>query len=214
MELSRVPTLEEEIRFWSEGHTWVAGLDEVGRGPIAGPVVAAAVAVQPQSDRSIVLLARDSKQLTPSQRERIARLIRTSLPYGVGLSTVAEIDRLGIAPASRLAMIRALAAMRVEAGALLLDAFRLPESTLPQRALVKGDSKCASIAAASVIAKVERDGLMHELDRMYPGYGFARHKGYATAEHFAMLDRIGACPLHRMSFAPLAQFRLDIEPGS
>jgi ribonuclease HII len=211
MKSTSIPTLDEEVRFWSEGCSWVAGLDEVGRGPIAGPVVAAAVAIAPDCDTSVILLARDSKQLSPSQRERIAAGLRAALPYGVGLANVEEIDRLGIARASRLAMTRAVAAMHVAPEALLLDAFKLPESTLPQTALIRGDSRCASIAAASVIAKVERDSLMGELDLAYPGYGFDRHKGYATSEHLARLQQYGPSPMHRMSFAPLSQWAFDIE---
>lgn len=205
----RVPTLEVEARFWAAGHRWVAGLDEVGRGPIAGPVVAACVATEESSDHAAILLARDSKKLTAAVRELIAEQLRRHYPFGVGLATGAEIDRIGIAPACRLAMVRSLAAMSVAADALLLDAFPLPESDLPQLALVKGDSRCASIAAASVIAKVERDRLMSELDRAYPGYGLSRHKGYATSEHLDRLRLLGPSPIHRVSFAPVSQLTLQ-----
>ncbi|MCS6801684.1 MAG: ribonuclease HII [Chloroflexota bacterium] len=200
------PTREQEDRFFAAGHALVAGVDEVGRGPLAGPVVAAAVLAPPDAPWDLPVA--DSKQLTASERERLAAAIVRALPCALGLATVAEIDDLGVAAATRLAMMRAVRALPQQPTALLIDAVALPGLRIEQRAIVRGDTCCWTIAAASVVAKVERDRLMYELDRRYPDYGLARHKGYATAEHLEALARLGPTPEHRRSFAPL---RLSLE---
>lgn len=188
--------LEREA--WARGLGRVAGVDEVGRGPLAGPVVAAAVILDPA--RRIVGL-RDSKLLTESQRASLTEEIwAKALAVGVGEVDPATIDRVNILEATRLAMHQALIRLSDAPQLVLIDAVRLPGLDVPQRALIKGDRRSASIAAASIVAKVHRDRLMTQWDRDYPRYGFAEHKGYATTDHLAALRRYGPCPLHRRSF--------------
>jgi ribonuclease HII len=188
---------EEEAR--AAGFARVAGLDEVGRGALAGPVVAAAVILDPSAALPEGL--DDSKKLTPLQRERIAEeLRRTSLCYAVGQVEPEEIDETNILVATRRAMLQALERLQPCADFLLIDAIPLHESGLPQKAIIRGDSASASIAAASVIAKTYRDRLMREYDAQFPAYGFARHVGYGTREHWAALREHGCCPIHRRSF--------------
>ncbi len=192
---------------WDLGLRRVAGLDEAGRGPWAGPVTAAAV-VLPAGDDCLRALVGvdDSKRLTPRRREALAPVIKSvAVAWGVGMAESGEIDRLGIVPATRLAMERALGALGLAPQALLIDAVRLPGVTFPQRSLIHGDALSLSIAAASILAKVARDRLMVEMDGQYPGYGFARHKGYGTRVHAEALARLGPCPIHRRSFAPVAR---------
>ncbi len=184
----------------------LAGLDEAGRGPLAGPVVAACVA----SDRPLLIPGLDdSKRLSDGRRRFLAAEIRRrALAWGIGLAGVEEIDRYNILEATRLAMRRALEATGVRPDCLLLDAMRLPDVSGPQKAIVRGDARCALIAAASILAKVHRDDILEQLDREDPRYGFARHKGYATPEHLAAIERHGPSPHHRRSFAPLREPRL------
>ncbi len=199
------PTLEEEERLLLQGHSVIAGLDEAGRGCLAGPVVAAAT-ILPLAEDCLRLFAgvRDSKQLSAAQRERLYTVIlERAVCVGVGVVSVEWIDRYNILRATRMAMQQALAALPVRPTYLLLDALRLPTVRLPQLALIKGDARCLSIAAASVVAKVTRDRLMQALDEQYPGYGFARHKGYGTVEHQRALARLGPSPAHRRTFAPV-----------
>lgn len=198
-----VPDRAIEQEWRALGFRLIAGIDEVGRGPLAGPVVAAAV-ILPPCDPDWLDELRDSKQLAARQRERLAGLIRReALAYGVGAAGVQRIDAIGIAPAAREAMRRALARLAVTPEALLLDAFYLDGVPQPQEAIVRGDGRCSAIAAASIVAKVARDAMMDALDRRFPGYGFARNRGYGTAEHLAALERLGPSPVHRRSFAPL-----------
>ncbi len=206
-EIPLTPGLQFEAELWRLGVLRVAGLDEAGRGAWAGPVSAGAV-ILPADERVLARLegVRDSKQMTPKARAEWARMIpEVALAWGVGLASQQEIDSLGIVPATRLAMLRALEACAARPQHLLIDALRLPGLDTPQTALIKGDARCMSIAAASVLAKTARDGLMVELDGEYPGYGFARHKGYGTSQHQEALRQLGACVLHRQSFAPLRQ---------
>jgi len=201
--LPPAPNLAFEQALWRQGVLRVAGLDEAGRGALAGPVYAATVILPRGSDGLAEALAgvRDSKQLTPQQREQFAPIIqRRALAWSVGWAEAAEIDQLGIAPASRLAFCRALEGLRMPAEHLLLDYFRLPEVELAQTALVKGDQRSLSIACASILAKTARDAHMREEEVKFPGYGFAQNKGYGTAKHRAALDALGPCPLHRRSF--------------
>ncbi len=204
-EIPPVPNLVYEQALWAGGVAHPAGLDEAGRGAWAGPVAAAAVILPPDSHLAERLAGvRDSKQMTAPQREHWAAEIRAAAAaWGVGFASHAEIDSLGILGATRLAMTRALERCGLAAGHLLIDALRLPGVALPQTALIKGDCRSLSIAAASVLAKTARDALLAELDAAYPGYGLARHKGYGTALHRAALARLGPCAIHRMSFAPL-----------
>lgn len=199
------PTLEEELALLSQGYTCIAGLDEAGRGCLAGPVVAAAV-ILPLTEEIPALLeeVRDSKQMTPLARDRCFDIIfQHALAVSVGLGSVAQIDTHNILQATRLAMKEALAHLALAPQALLLDALLLRDVHLPQRSLIKGDARCLSIAAASVIAKVTRDRLMLQLHQEYPLYGFDQHKGYGTAAHLAALQTHGATPHHRQSFAPV-----------
>lgn len=180
----------------------IAGVDEVGRGPLAGPVVAAAVILDPA--HPIAGLA-DSKTLSPIRREQLATEIRAkALAWALGRAEVAEIDRLNILQASLLAMQRAIAALSIVPDQALVDGNRCPPLACPCRAIVKGDATVPAISAASILAKVARDAEMGELHERYPRYGFAQHKGYPTAAHRDALRRFGPCPEHRRSFAPVA----------
>lgn len=179
----------------------VAGVDEAGRGPLAGPVVAAAVILDP--GRPIDGL-NDSKRLTARQRDRLDEAIRTrALAWALGRAEVEEIDRLNILRATLLAMQRAVAALDPAPRRVLVDGDRCPRLGCPAQAIVKGDQKVAAIAAASILAKVARDREMAQLDALYPGYGLARHKGYPTRDHVEALRRLGATPAHRRSFSPV-----------
>lgn len=189
----------------SQGYSFVAGLDEAGRGCLAGPVVAAAV-ILPLHEETPALLAgvRDSKQMTPLARERLFEVIHQhALAIGVGVGSVELIDQRNILQATKLAMLEALTQLSLSPQALLLDALLLPGVALPQTSLIKGDARCLTIASASVIAKVTRDRLMLQLHQEYPAYGFDQHKGYGTSLHLAALKEHGATPHHRQSFAPV-----------
>lgn len=186
-----------------------AGVDEVGRGPLAGPVVAAAVILPASRARGLA----DSKKLSARRREALAEEIRsTALCWGLGRAEVEEIDALNILRASHLAMQRAVAALDVVPEMLLVDGNLLPSFAVPAVALIKGDDRVQEISAASIIAKVARDQEMVALAEKYPGYGFERHKGYGTAEHRAALKRLGPTPIHRRSFAPVREAIRDIHP--
>ncbi|MBK7079226.1 MAG: ribonuclease HII [Betaproteobacteria bacterium] len=181
----------------------IAGIDEAGRGPLAGPVVAAAVILDPA--RPIAGL-RDSKLLSAARRDELAVAIRArALAWSVAAADVDVIDALNILQATLLAMRRACEGLGVVPDEAWVDGNRCPALACPARAIVKGDRDVAAISAASILAKTARDALLVELDRVYPAYGFARHKGYGTAEHLAALAALGPCPAHRRSFAPVAQ---------
>jgi ribonuclease HII len=208
MKNSPIPDLAEEHTLLAMGHTYVAGLDEAGRGAWAGPVCAAAVVLPLARDNLTLLLdgVRDSKLLTPGRREALLPVVReVALAVGVGWGKPAEIDVLGIVPTTRLAMSRAVAQLGDRVDALLVDHLELPGLNFPQQALPKADAHCLSVAAASIVAKVERDRLMVALDSDYPGYGFARHKGYGTRQHREALRKLGPAPIHRMSWRPMRQ---------
>ncbi len=202
-----IPTTAAEEAFWRAGLSVVAGLDEAGRGPWAGPVCAAAV-VLPRDPARLADLegVRDSKTLSLRQRERcFDRIAQTALATGAAFATAAEIDALGIVPATRLAMRRALAALAIRPQALILDALRLPQVDLPQNAFPRADATSLTVAAAGIVAKVTRDRWMvATAEQRFPGYGFAQHKGYGTAQHQEALDRLGICAIHRRSFRPVA----------
>lgn len=179
----------------------LAGVDEVGRGPLAGDVVAAAVILDPA--RPIEGL-RDSKKLTHKRRVELAELIRErALAWAVGRASVAEIDEINILQASLLAMRRAVEELKPQPGYVAVDGNRLPDWSYASEAVVKGDDRVPAIAAASILAKVQRDGELVALDERYPGYGFAAHKGYPTAAHLQALQTLGVTPEHRRSFAPV-----------
>ena len=187
----------------------VAGVDEAGRGPLAGPVVAAAVILDPR--KRIRGLA-DSKVLTPARRERLyEQILDKALCCSIALATVEEIDRLNILQATLMAMQRAVAGLRLPPAKVLVDGNRLPALNVLAEAIVDGDAKVASISAASILAKVHRDRWCREIDAQWPQYGFAAHKGYGTAAHLAALQAHGACEHHRRSFAPVAAVLLQAE---
>ncbi len=198
----KAPPLHYEKELWALGYKYIGGIDEAGRGAWAGPV-AAAVVVLPTDAGILRSLAgvRDSKCMTPPQRERAAPIIKTeSLAWGIGFSSSQEIDGIGILPATRQAIIRALEMLPFSPEYLLLDYIHWPGLASPHLSLPKGESLSLSIAAASVLAKTARDSFMRELATQHPGYGFDRHKGYGTARHRAALGRLGSCPVHRKSF--------------
>ncbi len=200
----------------SQGFSFIAGVDEAGRGSLAGPVVAAAVILplgdlspsQCDPDECMERFAgvRDSKQLTAKERERLFEvIIQHSLAVGVGIGSVEMIDERNILQATKYAMREAIAQLTIPPQALLLDAIYLPDIELFQRSIIKGDELCLSIAAASIIAKVTRDRIMVQLHELFPAYGFAQNKGYGTEEHLAALRKHGASPHHRKSFAPVRE---------
>jgi ribonuclease HII len=195
-----------EKELWRSGKNNIAGIDEAGRGAWAGPVTAAAVILPNDHPDLCARLSgvRDSKLMTPGQREKWADIIRqTALAVSTGWADFYEIDDLGILPATRLAMVRALAGLQLPADHLLIDAVVLKTVEIPQTSLIKGDARSLSIAAASVIAKTERDHYMQLLEEKIPGYCFARHKGYGTALHRSALAELGISTEHRKSFAPI-----------
>ncbi len=201
------PTLARESALWAKGCRYVAGLDEVGRGPLAGPVVAAAV-VLPQNAKIIAGL-RDSKQMTAHQRDRVAAVIRdTAAAWAVGAASPREIDRLNILGATALAMRRALSLLSQAPDHVLVDGNPFPELRCEHEAIVKGDATCLSIAAASVLAKQARDRLMILLASRFPAFGWEQNMGYGTAEHLAAIEANGLTPHHRRSFGPVSQLRL------
>lgn len=199
-------TIENAIR--REGYACVAGVDEVGRGCLAGPVVAGAVALNP---RKYVPRIADSKTVTAAERERLfARIVRAAVAWSVSVVEPEEIDRLNIHHASLAAMNRAVMGLAPLPDFVIVDAFRIPDLPMAQRAVVHGDARCTAIAAASILAKVTRDRLMAQLHEQYPMYGLIRHKGYATKEHLHAVAEHGYSPIHRKSFHRQRQlFELD-----
>ena len=198
------PTFAEESVLHGQGHHLIAGIDEAGRGPLAGPVVAGAVVFPDDFSAPWLSNIRDSKQLTPRQRDRLFSCIQEAgVAWASGVVAPREVDSLGIVPATRKAMLLAVQGLPARPGFLLIDALPLPQSGTPFKAIVKGDQSCLSIAAASIVAKVTRDRIMAEEDVRYPGYAFAINKGYPTRAHVEHLQRLGPCPIHRRTFAPV-----------
>ena len=196
--------------FQISGGSIVAGVDEVGRGPLAGDVVAAAVILGDSSPAGLT----DSKALSPRQRERLAEMIRSeAVSWSLGRATVAEIDELNILQASLLAMWRAVEGLSVQPSLVLVDGNHLPRWSYEARAVIKGDLSEPAISAASIVAKVTRDSEMVILDDLYPGYGFAAHKGYPTKAHLAALASLGVSPVHRQSFGPVKRLLARLEVG-
>ena len=201
------PTLDAERALWAAGRQVVAGVDEAGRGAWAGALVAAAVVLPPDPDARLVAAldgANDSKKMTAAARGRLFDVVRTrALGVGVGIVSALAIDVIGVGEANKLAWMQAIRALSVAPDYLLLDAFPLPGANIPYTAYIKGDARCLSIAAASIIAKVTRDRLLEELDVTHAGYGFGAHKGYGTAAHATALTAHGPCAVHRYSYAPV-----------
>jgi len=201
------PTLEREWALWEKGHEVVAGIDEVGRGPLAGPVIAAAVVFLP--GQLPIEGLRDSKLLTQRQRERLeSGVMSQALAWSIGAASVKEIDRLNIRRATALAMRRALTRLPFLPDHVLIDGNPVPELGSAHEAIVKGDRFCQSIAAASVLAKCLRDDLMTSLAKRYPQFSWEKNKGYGTAAHMKALDEFGPTEHHRKTFSPVAQGRL------
>lgn len=196
------PDLRFEMPLWERGVRLVAGIDEAGRGALAGPVAAAAIILPVDPELEIRLRGvRDSKQMSPQARSKWANQLREiALDWAVGFSTSQEIDQIGILAATRLAVQRSLEELIYQPQHLLVDYLTLPDYPIPQTALVKGDARSLSIAAASILAKTDRDALLCQLDKEYPGYGFAVHKGYATRAHLLAISKQGLSAIHRNSF--------------
>ena len=202
------PSLDHEKALWEQGFFYIAGVDEAGRGAWAGPVTAGAV-VLPVDEMLLKIMdgVRDSKQMMAAEREEMARVVVDhALCWAVGSADNLEIDRIGILPATRLAMERAISSLSVQPQYLLLDYIFLPHLMMPQKSMPKGDVHSLSIAAASILAKVSRDHWMSTTAAAdYPGYGFEQHKGYGTQLHQTRLLEFGPCPIHRKSFKPISE---------
>ena len=203
--------LETENNYFKLGYKFVAGVDEAGRGPLAGPVVAAAVVIDEnfKLEPEDLKLVKDSKKLSARQRERLFTLIKENAQaVEIGMVNNQTIDKINILQASFLAMRRALKNLKVPADYVLVDgSFKIPKITQNQSAIIKGDSKVWAIAAASIIAKVSRDWLMQEFDKKHPQYNFAQHKGYGTKLHLEKIKEYGPCPIHRLSFHPFKDMK-------
>jgi ribonuclease HII len=202
--MSQPPNLDEEDKLKSQGYELIAGIDEVGRGALAGPVVASAVILPNTAKLSWFGLVRDSKELNYRKRESLFDLInKEAIAVGIGIVPSQVIDSVNILKATRLAMMQAVEKLPRQPSFLLIDRVTLSQCPIPQMGITRGDKSCLSIACASIIAKVTRDRMMEELDIMYPGYGFARHKGYGTGRHISCLQKLGPSPIHRLYFAPV-----------
>jgi ribonuclease HII len=213
--LSQLPNLDEEDKLKAQGYGPIAGIDEVGRGALAGPVVAGAVILPYPANLPWFGLVRDSKELNSRKRESLFDLItKEAVAVGVGIVTPQVIDSVNILKATRMAMMQAVEKLPVQPGYLLIDRLGLSQCPIPQRGITRGDRLCLSIACASIIAKVTRDRMMEEFDQTYPGYGFAQHKGYGTGRHLSCLRKLGPSPIHRLYFAPVRNIITNQNPPS
>lgn len=202
--MPRFPNLNYEDEFKSQGYELIAGIDEVGRGALAGPVVAGAVILPYPASLPWLGLVRDSKELDSRKRESLFELInKEAVAVGIGIVPPQVIDSINILKATKLAMVQAVEKLPKQPSFLLIDRLSLSQCPIPQRGITRGDKLCLSIACASIIAKVTRDRMMEEFDRTYPGYGFAQHKGYGTGVHLSCLRKLGPSPIHRLYFAPV-----------
>ncbi len=213
--MSQLPNLDEEDKLKSQGYELVAGIDEVGRGALAGPVVASAVILPHPAILPWLGLVRDSKELNSRKRDSLFDLInKEAVAVGIGVVPPQVIDSVNILKATRLAMIQAVEKLSKQPSFLLIDRVTLSQCPIPQRGITRGDKLCLSIACASIIAKVTRDRIMEEFDQIYPGYGFARHKGYGTGGHISCLQKLGPSPIHRLYFAPVRNIIASQNPSS
>ncbi|MCD6599237.1 MAG: ribonuclease HII [Dehalococcoidia bacterium] len=212
--MSQPLNLDWEKRLSSQGYELIAGIDEVGRGALAGPVVAAAVILPRCSYLPWFKLVRDSKEISSKKRETLFPLIRgEATAVGVGIVSERIIDATNILKATQLAMERAVEELPSQPHFLIIDRLTLPHCSIPQKGITRGDKLCLSIACASIVAKVIRDHLMGNLDKFYPGYDFARHKGYGTRRHISCLQLLGPSPIHRLSFAPVRTMIVNHSPS-
>jgi len=213
--MSQFPNFDEEDKLKSQGYELIAGIDEVGRGALAGPVVAGAVILPHLANLPWFGLVRDSKELNSRKRESLFDLIsKEAVAVGIGIVPPQVIDSINILKATRLAMMQAVEKLSKQPNFLLIDRLSLSQCPIPQRGITRGDKLCLSIACASIIAKVTRDRMMEELDIMYPGYGFAQHKGYGTGRHISCLQKLGPSPIHRLYFAPVRNIITSQNPPS
>ena len=204
--MSEPPSLAEENGLSAQGYRFIAGIDEAGRGALAGPVVAAAVILPQFPDFPWLNSVRDSKEIPPVKRESLFSLIKgEAVAIGIGIVAPQTIDVIGILNATKVAMCQAVEQLSCSPDFLLIDYLRLPQLRISQKPIIRGDKLCLSIACASIIAKVTRDRIMVELDQLYPGYGLAHHKGYGTRAHVSYLCQRGPLPIHRHSFAPVRE---------
>ena len=211
------PDLSFERKLWDKGLCFVAGIDEAGRGALAGPVAAGAVILpSTHSDLAEHLIGvRDSKVMTPKDRDNWAQVIKEiAVAWGVGFASAQEIDRIGIVPATYLAVKHALAKVKCTVEHILVDYLTLPDVDVPQTPLVKGDARSLSIASAAILAKTTRDARLVEMDEEFPGYGFTSNKGYGTEGHRRGIDKLGPCEQHRRSFSPVADYYSLFPPES
>lgn len=205
-----VPDLKYENDLWQKGRRFIAGIDEAGRGPLAGPVVAAAVVFDQSSE--IIEDVRDSKMISARKREQVYdKITAGAKAIGIGLVSPEEIDRINILRATHKAMRQAIGRLKLKIDHILVDGPGLPDKIYPQTAIIGGDRLCYSIAAASIVAKVYRDRIMVAMDRVFPGYGFAKHKGYGTVEHLKAVRKLKPCPIHRKSFSGVREYLVDIQ---
>jgi len=212
--MSQFPNFDEEDKLKSQGYELIAGIDEVGRGALAGPVVAGAVILPHTANLPWFGLVRDSKELDSRKRESLFDLInKEAVAVGIGIVPPQVIDSINILKATKLAMIQAVEKLSKQPTFLLIDRVTLSQCPIPQRGITRGDKSCLSIACASIIAKVTRDRTMEEFDRIYPGYGFAQHKGYGTGEHISCLRKLGPSPIHRLYFAPVRNIVVSQSSG-
>ena len=211
---SQPPNLDWEKRLKAQGYELIAGIDEAGRGALAGPVVAAAVILPRCGYLPWFKLVRDSKEISSKKRETLFPLIRGEVTaVGVGIVSEKIIDATNILKATQLAMKQAVEKLPGQPHFLIIDRLTLPHCSIPQEGITRGDKLCLSIACASIVAKVTRDHLMEQLDEIYPGYDFARHKGYGTRRHVSCLQRLGPSPIHRLSFAPVKTMIMNHSPS-
>jgi ribonuclease HII len=211
----RSPNFDHENDLKSQGYELIAGIDEVGRGALAGPVVASAVILPHPANFPWLGQVRDSKELDSKKRESLFDLInREAVAVGTGIVPSQVIDSINILKATKLAMMQAVEKLARRPHFLIIDRVTLSQCPIPQRGITRGDKLCLSIACASIIAKVTRDRMMEEFDQVYPGYGFARHKGYGTGEHMSCLRKLGPSPIHRLYFAPIRNLIASQSSGS
>jgi len=212
---SQSPNLDHENELKSQGYELIAGIDEVGRGALAGPVVAGAVILPHPASLTWFELVRDSKELDYKKRETLFNFImKEALAVGIGIIPPQVIDSVNILRATKLAMMQAVEKLPKQPHFLIIDRVTLSQCPIPQKGITRGDKLCLSIACASIIAKVTRDRMMQEFDQTYPGYGFAQHKGYGTGKHLSCLKKLGPSPIHRLYFAPVRNVITSQSSGS